>query len=76
MMSVNEYSAAECGAATTHAAQCILSVHGVFEVAALISTVVRVDFQGVVTGVPSAFGHLSRRLTGNLLILHVRGHHV
>lgn len=59
MMSVNEYSAAECGAATTHAAKYLLSVHGVFEVAALISTVVRVDFQGVVTGVHPAFGHFN-----------------
>lgn len=58
-MSVNGYSAAECGAVTTHAAKCILSVHGVFDADALISTVVRVDFQGVVTGIHSAFAHFS-----------------
>jgi len=37
-MSVNEYSAYESAAATTHAAIFILSVHGVFEASALIST--------------------------------------
>jgi hypothetical protein len=42
-MSVNEYSADEFTASTTHAAIFILSVHGVFEPSALISMIVQID---------------------------------
>jgi hypothetical protein len=53
-MSVSEYRVDECTAATTHAAISVLSVHGVFEAAALISTRREGDFRGVTTVIMDA----------------------